>query len=163
MAFGAELHLTQNSFGSLNTMSLLRLDVTLLDNNILVCHTISDLLQKELIIFYMCVTTVSFCNTSERKSFSISSRIGLHPSQCINCTLFKVSPMIIISKAYRMLGLLRRSFSTNITAISKKHLYISLVRSQLMFCSTLWKPYISIKRYQTIRTASALCNKVHIE
>ena len=30
----------------------------------------------------------------------------------------------IISKAYRMLGLLRHSFSTNITAISKKHLYI---------------------------------------
>ena len=38
------------------------------------------------------------------------------------------------------LGLLQHSFSTNITAISKKHLYISLVRSQLMFCSTLWKP-----------------------
>ena len=32
-----------------------------------------------------------------------------------------------------MLGLLQHSFSTNITAISKKHLYISLVRSQLMF------------------------------
>ena len=48
----------------------------------------------------------------------------------------------IISKAYWMLGLLRRSFSTNITAISKKHLYISLVRYQLMFCSMLWKPYL---------------------
>jgi len=48
----------------------------------------------------------------------------------------------IISKAYKMLGLLRRSFSTNITTISKKQLYISLVRSQLMFCSLLWKPYL---------------------
>ena len=48
----------------------------------------------------------------------------------------------IISKAYRMLGLLQCSFSTNITTISKKHLYVLLVRSQLMFCSTLWKPYL---------------------
>ena len=48
----------------------------------------------------------------------------------------------IISKAYKMLGLLRRTFSTNITTTSKKQLYISLVRSQLMFCSTLWKPYL---------------------
>ena len=46
----------------------------------------------------------------------------------------------IISKGYWMLGLLQRFFSTKVTAISKKH--ISLVRSQLMFCSTLWKPYL---------------------
>ena len=54
----------------------------------------------------------------------------------------------IISKAYQMLGLLRHSFSTNITAISKKHLYISLVRSQLMFLFNTMET-IFIKRYQT--------------
>ena len=52
----------------------------------------------------------------------------------------------VISKVttHRDLGIIISSDldSTNITAISKKHLYISLVRSQLMFCSTLWKPYL---------------------
>ena len=48
----------------------------------------------------------------------------------------------ILAKAYKMLGLLRRSFSTNITVQSKKLLYISLVRSQLSFCSVLWKRYL---------------------
>lgn len=46
----------------------------------------------------------------------------------------------IVSKAYRVLGLIRRSFSTNIIEI-KKQLYLSLVRSHLVYCSVLWRPY----------------------
>jgi len=41
-----------------------------------------------------------------------------------------------------MLGLLRRSFSLNISVEAKKHLYISLVHSQLLFCSILRKPHL---------------------
>ena len=46
----------------------------------------------------------------------------------------------ILSKAYKMLGLLRHSFSINITFQSKKQLYLSFVRSQFLFGSVLWKP-----------------------
>ena len=55
----------------------------------------------------------------------------------------------ILSKAYKMLGLLRRTFSTTIPVNSKKQLYISLIRSQFMYCSILWKPYL-IKHIQQI-------------
>jgi len=41
-----------------------------------------------------------------------------------------------------MLDLLRRSFSSNIHVEAKKQLYISLVCSQLLFCSILWKPHL---------------------
>ena len=46
----------------------------------------------------------------------------------------------IIPKAYRMLGLLCRSFSRHQTVIAKKTLYISLVRSQITYCSMNWRP-----------------------
>ena len=41
-----------------------------------------------------------------------------------------------------MLGLLRRSFKNTTSTPQKKLLYISLVRSQLMYCSPLWRPYL---------------------
>ena len=48
---------------------------------------------------------------------------------------------IIIAKAYQTLGLLRRTFNVNSIA-AKKKLYISLVRSQLLYCSQLWRPQL---------------------
>ena len=48
----------------------------------------------------------------------------------------------IISKAYRSLGLLRRTFSHNLHIEAKKSLYLSLVRSKLLYCSQLWNPYL---------------------
>ena len=46
----------------------------------------------------------------------------------------------IIPKTYRMLGLLRRSFSRHQIATAKRTLYISLVRSQVTYCSVIWRP-----------------------
>ena len=45
-----------------------------------------------------------------------------------------------LSKAYKILGLIRRTFSTNLIPVKKK-LYISLVRAQLLCCSQVWHPY----------------------
>ena len=45
----------------------------------------------------------------------------------------------IASKAYKSLGLIRRTFKSN-SVCAKKMLYISLVRSKLTYCSQLWRP-----------------------
>ena len=47
---------------------------------------------------------------------------------------------LICSKAYKMLYLIRRSFSSTSSASVKKRLYISLVRSNFSYCSQLWRP-----------------------
>ena len=46
----------------------------------------------------------------------------------------------IIPKTYRMLGLLHRSFSKHQTVAAKRTLYISLMRSQVIYGSVIWKP-----------------------
>jgi len=39
------------------------------------------------------------------------------------------------------LGLVRRTFSSSIPPLIKAKLYVSLIRSQLMYCSPVWRPY----------------------
>jgi len=48
----------------------------------------------------------------------------------------------ILGKAYKVLGLLQRTISTNFDINCKKQLYILLVQPQLMFSSALWKPHL---------------------
>ena len=47
----------------------------------------------------------------------------------------------ITTKAYQILGLIRRTFRVNCIE-AKKQLYISLVRSQIMYCSQIWRPQL---------------------
>ena len=47
----------------------------------------------------------------------------------------------IVSKAYRALGLLRRSFKCSNSVTTKKALYLYIVRSCLLYCSLLWRPH----------------------
>jgi len=46
----------------------------------------------------------------------------------------------ISAKAYQTLGLIRRTFKTNYTQ-AKTQLYITLVQSQLIYCSQIWRPH----------------------
>ena len=48
----------------------------------------------------------------------------------------------ITTKAYRSLGLLHCTFSKTNSILVKKLLYISLVRSQLIYGSQLWHPHL---------------------
>ena len=49
---------------------------------------------------------------------------------------------LITSRAYKMIGLLRRIFSSHVSVSAKCSMYISLVRSRLLCCSPLWNPYL---------------------
>ena len=48
----------------------------------------------------------------------------------------------ITPHAYKILGLIRRSFSPSLNLSVKMKLYLTLVRSQLMYCTPIWCPYL---------------------
>ena len=49
---------------------------------------------------------------------------------------------LLCSRAYKILGLLRRVFDNVFAIAAKKRLYISLLRSQLTYCSVVWRPHL---------------------
>ena len=49
---------------------------------------------------------------------------------------------MIVKRAYRVLGLLRRTFRASTNIHEKLILYVSLVRSQLLYCSQIWRPHL---------------------
>jgi len=64
--------------------------------------------------------------------------LGITISSNLN---FSLHYETISAKAYRMLGLLCRTFVTQSTTVKKK-LYLSLIRSQLTYCSQVWRPFL---------------------
>ena len=56
----------------------------------------------------------------------------------------------VLSKAYKILGHLQRIFS-NVGCTLAKRNYISLVRSQLMYCSQMWHPQYAYKDSKTYK------------
>ena len=48
----------------------------------------------------------------------------------------------ILGKAYKTLGIIRRTFSHLNSAATKLKLYISLIKSQLTYCSIIWRPHL---------------------
>ena len=49
---------------------------------------------------------------------------------------------LLCSRACKILGLLRRVFNNVFAIAAKKRLYISLVCSQLTYCSVVWRPHL---------------------
>ena len=47
----------------------------------------------------------------------------------------------IVSKAYKLLGLIRRSFQSPPTSL-RRALYLALVHSQLTYCCQTWRPHL---------------------
>ena len=48
----------------------------------------------------------------------------------------------ILDKSYKILGMIRRAFGKSNSVITKAKLYTSLIRSQLAYCSIIWRPYL---------------------
>ena len=49
---------------------------------------------------------------------------------------------IITSRAYKLLGLIRRTLSSCHSTTTMTRLYVSLVRSQLFYCTQVWRPHL---------------------
>ena len=65
---------------------------------------------------------------------------------------------LISSKAYKKVGLLRRTFCSTNSIWAKKSLYLSLVRSQLVYCSQIWRPSL-LKDIITLETIQRRATK----
>ena len=55
----------------------------------------------------------------------------------------------IFSKVYQILGLLRRSFVSELPVVCKRKLFTSLVLPHLTFCSPVWRPFL-VKDIKTL-------------
>ena len=95
-------------------------------------------------------THVRFCaaNSDTTPTYTINGQVIDHKTHHKDLGIFFSSDLSwtkhynhIIPKAYKTLGLLRRTFKSNNTQ-TKKLLYITLVRSQLTYCSQLWRPHL---------------------
>ena len=64
----------------------------------------------------------------------------------------------ICSRAYKMLGFLRRVFCRANTIIAKKHLFNVLVKSQISYCSEIWRPHL-LKDIQTLENIQRRATK----
>ena len=61
----------------------------------------------------------------------------------------------IIPCAYKILGLIHHLFSPSLSLSVKLKLYLTLVRSQLMYCTPIWHPYL-LKAYRILKEYNAL-------
>ena len=72
----------------------------------------------------------------------------------------------IISKAYKMFHLLRRTFNCPLVP-ARKHLYLAIVRSYLVYCSPLWRPYLikDIENFERLqrRATKFILNNYHLD
>ena len=79
-----------------------------------------------------------FINSHPVNSCSQHKDLGILISHDLSWTNHLVQ---ITSQAYKKLGLLRRTLCSSNSVNTKKILYISLVRSQLVYCSQIWRPF----------------------
>ena len=114
-------------------------------NSISFWSNTSNLLFNESKFVHLCFwqkpTTNTLIYTVNNKSINMLTQhkdLGINFTNDLNWSRHYE---IIIAKAYQTLGLIRRTFK-QISTVARKQLYISLVRSQLLYCSPLWRPQL---------------------
>ena len=74
---------------------------------------------------------------------------------------------LIVSKALRTLGLIRRTVGTSASVPVRKSLYLLLVHSQFSYCSQVWRPYllkdIAILESVQQRATKWILNDYHLD
>ena len=65
--------------------------------------------------------------------------LGVHVSDDLSWSAYYD---LLCFRAYKILGLLRRVFNNVFAIAAIKCLYVSLVRSQLTYCSVVWRPHL---------------------
>ena len=87
---------------------------------------------------------VRVLHTKRARPFVLTARVSTREKVLINIHLFISTQhySIISAKAYKQLGLIRRTFSSSVSIRAKKLLYLSLVRSQLTYCCQIWRPHL---------------------
>ena len=87
-------------------------------------------------------TTISSVNTQKDLGVILSSDMQWRPHYTL-----------ITQRAYKMLGLVRRTFPLVRDVFAKQRLYFSLIRSHLLYCSPLWRPQllVDIKSLETVQ------------
>ena len=83
-------------------------------------------------------THIATINGSDIKTTDCIKGLGIYLSTNIN---FKHHYEKLIAGTYRILGLLHRTFTTA-CIYARKQLYLTLVRSQMMYSSQLWRPFL---------------------
>ena len=104
-----------------------------------VLHNLSFNCSRCAVLHFWCnnnSTAQYFLNNNNIESTELIKDLGIMISTDLS---WSAHCNMVVSRAYKQLGLIRRSFTTNCT-LTKKQLYISLVRSQLMYCSQIWRP-----------------------
>ena len=66
----------------------------------------------------------------------------------------------ICSKAYRALNLIRRTIPARFSLLIKKALYLSLIHSNLSYCSQIWRPF-KLKDIQQLRRCARRATTYH--
>ena len=69
----------------------------------------------------------------------------------------------ITSRAYKLLGLIRRTLSSCHSTTTMTRLYVSLVHSQLFYCTQVWRPHLMRDTYLEYRMSTAPCHQVHTQ
>ena len=99
-------------------------------------HNLSFNCSKCAVLHFWCnnkSTAQYFLNNNNIESTELIKDLGIMISTDLS---WSAHCNMVVSRDYKQLGLIRRSFTTNCT-LTKKQLYISLVRSQLMYCSQI--------------------------
>ena len=85
-----------------------------------------------------------FSTSYELNNCSINSQLSHKDLGVIICTDLQWHHHhdYILGKAYKMFGIIRRTFSQSNSVTTKLKLYTSLIRSQLTYCSIIWRPHL---------------------